>query len=544
MIALTDAATLDAGQKSWVRGLDVGNTLGMDQEVSGLTTSQTRASLHGDVVHSRPLPVTYGSNDGVIYYGANDGMFRAVDAESGNELWALMPFEFAQTSFVDRLRNNTPLIKYSGISDSSYPEPPLRKSYGWDGSIGIAQDKTNTKIWIYPTMRRGGQMVYALNVTNKNSPSIMWKHGCYGGSCSAGFSNIGQTWSAPIVVPVAGYTTEKVAIFGGGYDSCEDDDSVTPSCSSPKGANVYVVDAGSGALLKTFNTERSVASEVSVVDMDNDGKADYGYVGDTGGNLYRIDMVTRSVVSGAAVYTALAPGAWTIRKIAEAGEGKKFLFQPALLPISKDGRVYVAIGSGDREHPLASHKAFGVTNTFYVYLDDVRVTSGDAADLNSLDNRTEDQGCESESILPTTSDVGWYMDLNQYGKGEQTVTSALILGGQVVFSTNRPIPPAAGTCSTVLGQARGYWLNLFNGSGTISSKAVSCGGDRSAIFEGGGLPPSPVTGNVLVDGKPVTVVIGAVDRDGGASTPISPGKVVPAVQPIRSRIYHKVKGVD
>jgi type IV pilus assembly protein PilY1 len=108
MIALTDSATLDAGQKSWVRGLDVGNTLGMDQEVSGLTTSQTRASLHGDVVHSRPLPVTYGSNDGVIYYGANDGMFRAVDAESGNELWALMPFEFAQTSFVDRLRNNTP----------------------------------------------------------------------------------------------------------------------------------------------------------------------------------------------------------------------------------------------------------------------------------------------------------------------------------------------------------------------------------------------------------------------------------------------------
>ena len=61
---------------------------------------------------------------------------------------------------------------------------------------------------------------------------------------------------------------------------------------------------------------------------------------------------------------------------------------------------------------------------------------------------------------------------------------------------------------------------------------------------GGGLPPSPVTGNVYIDGKPVTVVIGAVDHDGGTSTPISPGKVVPAVNPIRKRIYHKVKGVD
>lgn len=544
MMALADAATLDAGQKSWTKGLDVGNTAGLEQEVFGFTTTQTRASLHGDVVHSRPLPVTYGPNDGVIYYGANDGMFRAVDAESGKELWALMPFEFAQTSFVDRLRNNTPLIKYTGISDDKYPEPPLRKSYGWDGSIGIAQDMANTKVWIYPTMRRGGQMVYALNVTNKTSPSIMWKHGCFDGACSAGFSNMGQTWSAPIVTPVAGYTTEKVAIFGGGYDACEDVDDLGQSCSSPKGANVYVVDAASGTLLKTFDTSRSVASEVSVVDMNNDGKADYGYVGDTGGNLYRIDMVTRSVVDGAAVYAPLAPAAWTMRKIASAGEGRKFLFQPALLPLSKDGRVYIAIGSGDREHPLASNKAFSLLNRFYVYLDDVRVTSGAAVDLNGLVNTTTDLGCESESILPGSSNTGWFMDLNQYGQGEQTVTSALILGGQVVFSTNRPIPPAAGTCSTVLGQARGYWLNLFNGSGTISSNAVSCGGDRSAVFVGGGLPPSPVTGNVVVDGKPVTVVIGAVDRDGGASTPISPGKVVPVVKPTRSRIYHKVKGVD
>jgi hypothetical protein len=53
-----------------------------------------------------------------------------------------------------------------------------------------------------------------------------------------------------------------------------------------------------------------------------------------------------------------------------------------------------------------------------------------------------------------------------------------------------------------------------------------------------------VVGNVVVNGKPVSVVIGAVDRDGGASTPISPGKVVPAVKPIRKRIYHKQKGVD
>jgi len=541
--ALSSASGLDATQRAWAGGADTQN-----EDSDTVTTAETRASLHGDVVHSRPLPVTYGSGDGVVYYGANDGMFRAVNAETGKELWALMPFEFAQMNFVDRLRNNTPLIKYPS-TDMTITPTPTPKTYGWDGSIGIAQNKENTKIWIYPTMRRGGQMVYALNVTDKNAPSIIWKHGCYGGACSAGFSNMGQSWSSPVVVPVAGYTTEKVALFGGGYDdSCEDKNQKSPCSSGGKGANVYVVDAGNGALLKSFTHEKmhSIVSEVSVVDLNNDGKADYGYVGDTDGNLFRIDMVTAAVSGGVSSYTALAPGAWTIHHIAKAEGGRKFLFQPALLPLAKDGRVYVAIGSGDREHPLVSHYPYkdDVTNRFYVYLDNLMVTSGDPADLNNLVDKTTDAGCSSTSILPGSEKSGWYMDLNQYGKGEQTVTSSIILGGQVVFSTNRPIPPADGTCSTVLGEARGYWVNLFNASGTIGQSDATCGGTRSAVFVGGGLPPSPVTGNVYIDGKPVTVVIGAVDHNGGASTPISPGKVVPAVSPIRKRIYHKVKGID
>ena len=38
-----------------------------------------RLSVHGDVAHSRPLPVNYGGSTGVVvYYGANDGGLRAV----------------------------------------------------------------------------------------------------------------------------------------------------------------------------------------------------------------------------------------------------------------------------------------------------------------------------------------------------------------------------------------------------------------------------------------------------------------------------------
>lgn len=541
-----NASALDATQRSWLAGQDTQN------EDVDTSLTESRGSLHGDVVHSRPLPVNYGSDTIVVYYGANDGNFRAVSADTGQELWTLVPYEFAQPAFVDRLRLNDPLVSYPNVNPSLNPQP---KSYAWDGSISVSQNADNSKVWIYPAMRRGGRRIYALDVTTPTSPSIKWIVGCNkdGSNCkdaagAAGFDGIGQTWSTPNIAPVAGYATENVAFFGGGYDACEDADTASPSCSTPKGAKVYAVDAGSGALLKTLSTDRSVAADVALLDMDGDGKADYAYVADTGGSLYRIDLVTRTVMGYGVTYTARVPAAWTIRKVAAtAGAGRKFLFAPALFPVTSAGKVYLAIGSGDREHPLMSHYPYANSllnpNRLYVYLDDLAVTSGAAADLDALEDKTIDAGCNSTAVTPYSTPTGWYMDLNEYGQGEQTVTSAIIAGGLIAFSTNRPIPPAEGSCSSVLGEARGYWVNLTTGSGAVGVSGV-CGGNRSATFVGGGLPPSPVIGTVPIGGKPVTVVIGAVQKEGGASTPVSPQKVKPGITPIRKRIYWKVQGID
>ena len=122
------------------------------------------------------------------------------------------------------------------------------------------------------------------------------------------------------------------------------------------------------------------------------------------------------------------------------------------------------------------------------------------------------------------------------GTGEQAVTSAAIVGGLVAFSTNRPIPSALGTCSTTLGEARGYWLNLLNGSGAIGV-AGTCGGTRSMAFVGGGLPPSPVISTVLINGKQVTTVIGAAERNGSASAPIQAQRIPVPVNLKRHPVY-------
>jgi type IV pilus assembly protein PilY1 len=525
----TGSSGLAASLVNFILGQDVNDENGN----SNLT--ETRPSLHGDSIHSRPLPVDYGGTTAVtVYYGSNDGTLRAVDTTTGKERWAFIAPEFFPT--LSRLMNNSPLVNYPGMPTGVTPTPTA-KDYYFDGSLGLYQTVGNSSVWIYPSMRRGGRMIYALNVTNPASPILKWKIGCPNltndTGCTTGMSGIGQTWSMPNVAATVNGYTGPVVIVGGGYDGCEDADTATPTCTSPKGAGVYVIDADTGVVIKTFSTTRSVAADVALLAVTTVGVADHAYAVDTGGNIYRIDF-------GSSV------SSWTINRVAYTnGAGRKFLFTPALAPAS-GGKVYVAIGSGDREHPLFRQYPYsGVTNRFYVYLDNLAATTANNLDdTASMQNFTAATTCDptgSGSILPSSTLKGWFMNLNQNGQGEQTVTSALIAGGMATFSTNRPIPPVTGTCATTLGEARGYWVNLFNGSGAIGVTA-SCGGSRSSIFVGGGLPPSPVLGTVPVDGKATTVVIGAPQREGGANSPISPQQVNPVIKSTRHTIYWKSSG--
>ncbi|MEJ2652198.1 MAG: PilC/PilY family type IV pilus protein [Gammaproteobacteria bacterium] len=544
---LTDFTTTSSGLSQnlvdYIDGMDVNNENNNYDSLGNPITTDTRPTLHGDSIHSRPMPIDYGGTTGVItYYGSNDGMFRAIDANDGHELWAFVaPEHFSK---LQRLYDNSPLIYYPGMPAGITPTP-TPKDYFFDGSFGVYQNADNSKVWIYPSMRRGGRVLYAFDVTNPTSPAFKWKVGCPNladnTGCSTGMSGIGQTWSTPVVAKIKGYsTTSPVVIVGGGYDSCEDADTAGPSCGSATGAEVYVLDADTGSLIKTFTTQRSVVADISVLDMDHDGAVDVGYAVDTGGNIYRIDFTSGPSGNYAAQGSAL----WSMNRVAYTnGAGRKFLFAPALLPTGS-GKVYLALGSGDREHPLITSYPYTtpVLNRFYVYLDDLTsTTANNLDDTNSFEDFSGTSSCSTSGVLPGSTSKGWFMDLNQYGTGEQVVTSAIIAGGMVTFSTNRPIPATAGSCANSLGQARGYWVNLINGSGAVGVEG-SCGGALSTLFTGGGLPPSPVIGVVSINGAPTTVMLGAAQRDGSASGPVSPQRVKPTIKSRRKMIYWKFSG--
>lgn len=545
---------LNAGLVNWIRGADVDNEKHVTPTPSvAEAAALTRPSIHGDVIHSRPQPVTYDATSVVVYYGANDGALHAVDAATGVEKWSFV--EPDASPRLSRLQDNAPPVSYAGetTAQALFSEP---KDYYFDGSIGLYQNSasaTTKQAWIFPSMRRGGRRVYAIDVSNKDVPAFKWKAGCSdAGVCDADMSDMGQSWSTPSPAFIKGFSSGSAPIpallYGGGYDTCEDANvRITTQCAAAKGKTIYIRNADNGTAIASFTSttpanERSFAADVAMVDIDNDGYVDYAYAADIGGGLWRINFINDPTSK-----SALTPANWKMVKIASIpnAAGRKFLFAPALLYTAK--KVYVAIGSGDREHPLEIQYPYSssVQNRFYVFRDDLTVANPAVQNLDDLPNAS-DATCSTVGAIPTSPAKGWYRDMVN-GRGEQTVTTALIVGGMVAFSTNRPEPASVGTCTTNLGRAYGYWYNLFTGSGAISA-TNTCGGATSVEFVGGGLPPSPVLATSVPITTPggvgspsketfVTVCFGCAPRDGKAATPTSPVKVGPTLIPRRKRSY-------
>ncbi|WP_448682627.1 pilus assembly protein [Pseudomonas nicosulfuronedens] len=495
---------------NWARGDD------SQDENTNSNLTEVRPSVHGDVVHSRPAAINYGTATApqvVVYYGGNDGMLRAINGNrtnsigsvpAGSELWSFMPPEFY--SSIKRLRDNSVTIAFPGhTTGTPTPQP---KSYGMDGSITTVRQGTST--WIYAAMRRGGRALYAFDVSSPASPSLKWKIGCTSltsdTDCTSGFSEIGQTWATPTAFKAAGYGSGNSTILamGGGYDNCEDGDPNTCNSSS-KGNRIYMIDASTGAILTTFTTLRGVVGDVTMV-TDSAGQAVYGYAADLGGNVYRISGATESAPIGSS-----APSTWQMTRIAALGcntasgctANRKFLYGPEVA--FTNGQYLLLLGSGDREKPLLSYtSASSVANRFYALRDNPSastwLTSENATCSANVICNASLLGITG-TATPANSDLashpkGWYLGL---ASTEQVVTSALLLFDTITFSTHAP-QVATSTSCVGLGTARNYNINYLNASAT---------GDRFEVIAGGGLPPSPVAGIVqLDDGSQKPFIIG------------------------------------
>jgi type IV pilus assembly protein PilY1 len=547
----------------WVRGKDLDNE-DLDAATDTGRFNDMRASVHGDVLHSRPAVINYnrsGSNDDndvFVFYGANDGVFHALKGGTatgaGEEAWGFVASEhFGQ---LKRLRENTALIGAAAKKPAFFDGPIGVYTHDVNGDGRLVQSDGDT-VLLFLTTRRGGRQIYALDVSDPLVPRFLWKRGCPNLTdnigCDSGFAELGQTWSEPKVTFMRAFGAKPVLVFGAGYDAAVEDiqpclvsamtaTSVTTtiggtvtytlggSCTVAGGAaatvsrsmgrGLFVVDAYNGNVLWRAGADAlatamvsgmsfSVAGDVAVLNRDRDGsRTIVGTENVPGGYADRIYATdTGGNVWRIDVNSAL-PAEWVVTKLASIadlaspGGRRKFMASPDVV-YTRDGPYdAVLIGSGDREHPFDTT----VENRFYAFKD--KKTGLDASGQMTVAEAAMYDATSNCLQECTGTDLTAAQAANTAGSGwyirlragEKVLGAPATVSGTVFFNTNQPAPSA---CTGALGIAREYMVGYKDGSAAFD---LTVGGglttaDRSAEHAGGGYLPQPVPVLVRIDGE-------------------------------------------
>ncbi len=530
-----------------------------------------------DILHSSPSVITYGGqdddNDGTpaeaedtdgiistffdkIVVGTNDGSIRMINGIDGTEDWRFMPSEFwtqQQTLFTNPQSDHvygldvTPTLYVNDVDNNGRIETG-------DGDF----------VKVYMGARMGNQFLYALNVsanvtsaTQKVVPKFMWK---IQGGVTSGFERLGQTWSQPRLAEIATTTGKKtVLIFGGGYDPILE----SPGTFSPadngganfKGNAIFIIDpetgakilsisgASSGADIQISPMGYSIPSRISIIDSNGDGLDDRLYVGDTGGQIWRVDLGTDIKASGgldAACLAGTPPTCTstivgrlaTLSSTSVAAQKRRFFEPPSIVQVRDSAYSdqadydYVLLGSGYRSHPLNTV----IQDRFYAVRDRhiSGLTDSDGDHYSEVtDGYADGSGgpiingglIDATTAVLDTSDAtkqsdGWYYDFQSAGNaGEKVLSAPNATAGGVTFTTFRPgAASVSNPCEGTLGNATAYNFSILNGNAFLDWDAD---GDIDladrAMALGGGIP-SDVVPVFTKEG-----VIGIVGIEGGAS---------------------------
>jgi len=506
----TEAAALIAH----ARGLDIDDIDG-DRE-----TNEAREWIFGDALHSRPLPINFGSIGGYsdpinpaifIAVGSNDGKLRllrnttAGGSESGQEVWAFMP------------RNSMPAQKALRANGTGMQHP-----YTMDGApVAFVQDKNHDgsivsgdgdRAYLYVGMRRGGKAYYALDITNPESPRLMWTI-----ENTGDFSELGYTFSNPRVGLIDSVSGPRpVVMFAGGYDLNKDRRGVIGSDDS-EGNAIYVVDAESGQLIwkavqgtggggaNTFEHPGlvdSIPSTLTVGDTDGDGLTDRIVVGDTGGNIWRADIVGEDTANwGLTLLASVGRHASASPSIAT---DRRFFHRPDLVPSKDSNGLFdgVVVGTGNRADPLDKG---GITTNFTYMIKDRRTSVGSAVDtgLTHVDFGDVTSNClQGDGGCVVNLTHGWRLQMEE--PGEKILATPLTITGKTFFTSYLPQSGGGATsCTPSEGGGRLYAVSMQNATAVMNYDTSdddpgnpdepTTKNDRSVELQSLGIPAEVVT---------------------------------------------------
>ncbi len=470
----------------WARGLDL-----LDEDDDGSTSDERH--VMGDPLHVRPMMVIYGGTasapDATVFVSTNDGYLHAVDPDDGSELWAYLPAEMLGRLYGLYLNQTTDT-----------------RSYGLDGEISVYienEDATpgiagEERVILLFGMRRGGDTLFALDVTDRNNPQLMWKLD----SDDADFTDLGQTWSPPVVADIdIDGEVFHAAIFGGGYDDGQDDEGYNTDA---RGNAVYMVDVLTGKRLWSAGDSNahdlvltdmthSIPAGIRVLDIDGDRYADRMYVGDMGGRVWRFDISNGKPVAelvNGGVLASLGAADLPSPTLADV---RRFYATPDVARIVSGKTMYLSvhIGSGHREHPLdtATDDEFYALRDYNVF--DTIATDSYPAPITRSD--LEDITSDVDPVIPAGS-KGWRLGMD-LSPGEKVLTESRTFANTVIFSSFSP-GGNGDACVAAGGLNRLYLVSVRDGSpitnldGSEEGQPLTAD-DRTRTLNQGGIAPDP-----------------------------------------------------
>ncbi|NOQ90161.1 MAG: hypothetical protein GQ549_04370 [Gammaproteobacteria bacterium] len=453
---------------NWAKGLDALSDYGVTD-----TFDDARPEM-GDPLHSEPALVQYGGTpavpDLVIYTATNDGYLHAFSSITGAEYFSFIPQEL--------------LLNLKTLMEN----PDGEKIYGLDGSVvawitdanndSDIESSDGDSVIIYFSMRRGGKNIYAMDVTDRTAPSLLWV--IKGGE--GDYEELGDTWSTINVEKIKDGSTEKtVLIFGGGYDESQDTALVrTPDS---EGRAVFIADATTGERLwigaddgdtDIDEMDYSIPARVKPLDITGDGYIDRLYVADMGGQLFRFDIDN---TNGNALSDSITGARIADLAGSDAIDARRFYYPPDVALIVDESGKYNAlvIGSGYRAHPLnttihdriymVKDKQIGFTTS---YTTDVEESDLKDVTLNVAGGDGADDAARDAELLLIQGADGWFINLDDETNsgtwiGEKVLAEPLLVEGVAVVTTYTPnMLPANNACGPPLGVGKVFFLDIVD----------------------------------------------------------------------------------
>jgi type IV pilus assembly protein PilY1 len=515
----------ESGLKRWWHGLDT-----YDEDFDGHKDvvippniqPELRGHLYQDFVRATPLVLRYDTGDPdnpreYVVAMANSGSIHAFDAATGEEEFTLvMPNKMME---LHRLRDGRHQVMSDGhltLAHRDCDKDGMIDNNTCDGGpeeayVVVVEGNGETprlSALLCPSTGCGNCM-YVFNFAGNDLPDGtndgVMKGLMHLQLCPRGLGltllQMGRVTSRAVAFEM---NKSMHIAFGAGYDPEYDNDSANVRAvvaTTPyTGLAFYILNlqkpgAGFDAsklLYAKFdlnsNTEMvyPMVGQIASVNSTGIGNTrDRLYVGDFGGQLWRIDVYNKR--ARVMFKSALAPAVGSsVQETMAIWERPDVVTQWVG---GKEARI-VFFGTGNRrrvmDRGLSKNRLYAVVDPFDVGKD--AMAPVDESEL--LDVSTSITSDTAFQVEAATAKLGWYRTLDALGSGEKNMAQPLVLEGTVYYSTFVPQQGVGEQCTPGPGLSYLYALNFRNGAAPNTTIAGATAAPAPTSL-GGGIPIPP-----------------------------------------------------